>query len=76
MTGQNGHNWTWFKRWYFNTYDISMKAGETIIQHYLIQLGAENTPALPNLITSSVADPIANAYIADPTPPGGLLPEK
>ena len=73
MTGQSGHNWTFFKRWYYNVNSISMNAGETIVQDYLMQLGAENSSILPNIIDSSVADPIANAYIADQTPPGGFV---
>ena len=70
MVKQGAHGWTGFKRWYYSSYGaISMAAGETITQHYLLQLGAENSSILPNLSTSAVCNPIANAYIADPTPP-------
>lgn len=69
VSGQNGHNWNHFKRWYYNTRDVSMAAGETITQNYLIQLGTENSSVLPNITDKAVADPIANAYISNPVPP-------
>jgi len=39
----------------------------------MIQLGAQNSTVLPNLTSNAAVAPLANAYIADPTPPGGAV---
>ena len=64
ISRQNKHSWNWFKRWYYTYDQLPMNANDTIRQNYFIQLGTENSTILPNMINSTVADPIADAYIA------------
>jgi hypothetical protein len=47
----------------------NMKAGQTISNDFLIQLGTSGSSVLPNITSAAVATPIANAYIANPNPP-------
>jgi len=46
-----------------------MAAGQSLAQDYLIQLGTQGSSVLPNINSSAVAGPIAQAYFANPTPP-------
>lgn len=74
MLNQNCHGWNAFKRWYYRSGSLSMRGGDSITHQYLMQLGAENSAVLPNLVKADVCDPIANAYLANPVPPGGTVP--
>ncbi len=47
----------------------SMTNGQSITNDYLIQLGTQGSGVLPNITTTTVATPIANAYAANPNPP-------
>lgn len=66
---QGRHNWGGWKRWYYGTADLKLAAGQSVTQDYLIQLGTQGSSVLPNINSSSVAGPIARAYVANPTPP-------
>jgi len=66
---QGRHNWPGWKRWYYGNVRLNMAAGESLTQDYLIQLGTQGSSVLPNINRSAVADPIAQAYFANPTPP-------
>ena len=66
---QGRHNWPGWKRWYYGNVRLNMAAGESLTQDYLIQLGTQGSSVLPNINSSAVADPIAQAYFANPTPP-------
>lgn len=66
---QGRHNWRGWKRWYYGNVSLSMLAGQSLTQDYLIQLGTQGSSVLPNINSASVADPIAQAYFANPTPP-------
>jgi hypothetical protein len=69
---QGHHEWQGFKRWYYGVDStINLSAGQDIIQEYMIQLGTQGSSVLPNITSSTVAGPIANAYISNPTPPAG-----
>src|SRR5207253_5208470 len=48
---------------------IALGAGGTEVEDGMIQLGTQGSTVLPNLTTIATCDPIANAYIANPTPP-------
>lgn len=74
MLSQNCHGWNAFKRWYYRSGNLSMRAGDSITHQYLVQLGAENSAVLPNLVRADACDPIANAYLADTVPPGATVP--
>jgi len=56
----------------------NLGAGQTISFDWMIQLGTQGSSVLPNITSSAVAGPIANAYRANPTPPstgsGGTPP--
>lgn len=47
----------------------NVPANTTLTYEFLEQLGAENTNVLPNIVTSSTATTIANAFISAPTFP-------
>jgi hypothetical protein len=47
----------------------NMAASQTITQNFLMQLGTQGSAILPNLTSSAVCDPIANAYRTNPNPP-------
>lgn len=47
----------------------NMTMGQTLSYDFLIQLGTQGSSVLPNLTTTTVATPIADAYAASPTPP-------
>lgn len=66
---QGRHNWRGWKRWYYGNVSLNMAAGQSLIQDYLIQLGTQGSSVLPDIDRSAVADPIAKAYFANPTPP-------
>ena len=63
-----GHGVT---RWGWNTDPdiITLGNGGTTTEDMLIQLGTQGSTVLPNITSSAVAGPIANAYIANPNPP-------
>lgn len=63
------HEWQGFKRWFYDAGAVKLAAGQDIIQYYMLQLGADNSSILPNIICSAVADPYANDYLN----PGTLL---
>jgi hypothetical protein len=65
---QGRHNWRGWKRWYYGV-SLKMAAGQSLTQDYLIQLGTQGSSVLPNINSSAVAGPIAQAYFANPTPP-------
>jgi hypothetical protein len=68
--GQQGrHNWGGWKRWYYGNVSLNLSAGQSLAQDYLIQLGTQGSSVLPDINSSAVASPIAQAYFADPTPP-------
>ena len=48
--------------------------GGTDVEDLMVQLGTQNSIVLPNINSSVVADPIANAYIANPSPPPFITP--
>jgi hypothetical protein len=62
------HSWSNFVRWGYGMQTLSLPAGGSVTQDYLIQLGAQNSSVLPNIDTIAVADPIAAAYQAAPLP--------
>jgi glycosyltransferase involved in cell wall biosynthesis len=66
---QGRHNWPGWKRWYYGNVRLNMAAGQSLTQDYFIQLGTQGSSVLPNINSSAVADPIAQAYFANPTPP-------
>jgi len=61
------------QRWGFtsaaNDTNLNMGAGATVTWDFLIQLGTQNSSVLPNITSSTVADPIANAYLAAQSAP-------
>ena len=65
---QGRHNWGGWKRWYYGNAPLNMAAGQSLTQDYLIQLGTQGSFVLPNINSRAVADPIAQAYFANPTP--------
>jgi chitodextrinase len=65
----NDHDWTGFKRFRLDSASITIAAGQTVSQDFLIQLGAKNSSVLPDLSSATVCNPIANAYIANTVPP-------
>jgi hypothetical protein len=72
---QGRHNWVGWKRWYYGGVPLNLTAGESVVQDYLIQLGTQGSPVLPNINSSTVADPIARSYFANSTPPSpGVQP--
>lgn len=73
---QNIHSWSGFKRFYYEVSNLNHIAGQSFTQEYLMQLGSQNSSVLPNITSAVVADSIANAYLADPTPPGGTIDKK
>jgi hypothetical protein len=66
---QGRHNWAGWKRWYYGNVTLNLAAGKSLAQDYLIQLGTQGSSVLPNINSSTVADPIAQSYFANPTPP-------
>jgi chitodextrinase len=66
---QSRHYWNGWKRFLFLKFNIVINAGQTVTQDFLIQLGAKNSAILPDLANSAMRNPIANGYLADPTPP-------
>jgi hypothetical protein len=70
---QGRHNWAGWKRWYYGSVPLNLAAGESLAQDYLIQLGTQGSSVLPNINSSTVADPIAQSYFANPTPPSPSL---
>jgi len=66
---QGRHNWAGWKRWYYGNISLNLAAGQSVTQDYLIQLGTQGSGVLPNINSSAVADRIAKAYFANPTPP-------
>jgi hypothetical protein len=62
------HSWSNFLRWGYGAEKVSMAAGQTIAQDYLIQLGTQGSTILPDIWNSSVAEPIADGYLASPIP--------
>ena len=71
------HGWgsapTGFKRWCC-TAAPTMTANVPIVQNYLLHLGSQGG-ALPNIINSTVAGPIAVTYLANTTPPDVSYPD-
>jgi hypothetical protein len=55
--------------WSTNNAIIALGAGGTETEDMLIQLGTQGSTVLPNITSSTVAGPIATAYINNPTPP-------
>jgi hypothetical protein len=70
---QGRHNWAGWKRWYYGNVPLNLAAGESVAQEYLIQLGTQGSSVLPNINSSTVADPIAQSYFANPAPPSPSL---
>jgi hypothetical protein len=70
---QGRHNWAGWKRWYYGSVPLNLAAGKSLAQDYLIQLGTQGSSVLPNINSSTVADPIAQSYFANPTPPSSSL---
>lgn len=66
---QGRHNWAGWKRWYYGNIPLNLAAGESVAQDYLIQLGTQGSSVLPNINSSTVANPIARSYFGNPTPP-------
>jgi len=65
---QGRHNWRGWKRWYYGVL-LKLAAGQSLTQDYLIQLGTQGSSVLPDINRRAVADPLAHAYFANPTPP-------
>ncbi len=60
------HSWDNFLRWGYTTgVSTTISGGQTITQRYLLHLGTEGSLFLPDIKTSTVADPLAAAYQAD-----------
>ncbi len=61
------HTWSYWVRWGYSTdpTPLTIGAGQSVTQHYLIQLGTEDSLFLPDIKTIGVADPIAAAYHAE-----------
>jgi hypothetical protein len=66
---QGRHNWAGWKRWYYGNVPLNLAAGQSVTQDYLLQLGTQGSAVLPNINSRAVAEPIAKAYFANPTPP-------
>jgi hypothetical protein len=66
---QGRHNWAGWKRWYYGNVPLNLRAGQSVSQDYLIQLGTQGSSVLPNINSSAVAGPIAQAYFNNPSPP-------
>lgn len=62
---QAHHDWKGFKRFYYHTRDVSLKEGESIIQHYYMQLGTKGSSLLPDLSKRANTDRYANDYLGD-----------
>ncbi|HBI33911.1 MAG TPA: hypothetical protein DDY44_02050 [Candidatus Moranbacteria bacterium] len=60
---QGLHDWGGFKRWYYRYYTINLTAGQEVEQQYYMQLGAQNSSILPNIINSTIANPYADDYL-------------
>lgn len=60
---QKTHNWPGFKRWGYVAENISLAAGQTITQNYMIQLGTQGSIILPDLSDRGSARKIARDYI-------------
>jgi hypothetical protein len=71
---QGRHNWSGWKRWYYGNVSLNLARGQSLAQDYLIQLGTQGSSVLPNINSSAVAGPIAEAYFANPTPPSSPTP--
>lgn len=63
--GQFHHEWKGFKRFYYQIGNISLKKGEIITQHYLMQLGTKGSALLPDISSRRVADLYADDYLSD-----------
>lgn len=63
-TGFGVVRWGWE-----NTDTFLVGAGGTEVEDWLIQLGTQGSTVLPNITSSTIADPIATAYIASPAAP-------
>jgi len=61
--GQGTHEWQGFKRWFYRYYTINLTAGQEVEQQYYMQLGAQNSSILPNIINSTIANPYADDYL-------------
>jgi hypothetical protein len=64
----------WGYNWFQGAGAPNLPAGGTWSTDFLIQLGTQGSSVLPNLTTTATAGPIANAYIANPSPPAVLAP--
>ena len=50
-------------RWGVSPSNYAFPAGTTYSKHYLYQLGTAGSPLLPNIVTNTTADTIADAYL-------------
>lgn len=76
--GQISHNWSCgtgcgTTRWGYSFTSssssvLNMSAGASVSWDWMIQLGSQGSQYLPDLSSVSVCDPIATAYINNPTP--------
>jgi hypothetical protein len=64
-TGHGVVRWGWL----WPATDTALGAGGSISIDYLIQIGTQGSTLLPNITSSTVAGPIATAYINNPVPP-------
>ncbi|MFT5469287.1 MAG: hypothetical protein ACI8UO_004405 [Verrucomicrobiales bacterium] len=56
------HGWRGCKRLYYEFGEIVFKAGDSITQKYLLQLGSSASDALPDLSQIEVCREIAQRY--------------
>lgn len=60
---QSTHGWKGFKRFYYQVSNLPLKKGETITQHYYLQLGTKGSNLLPDLSTTSTTERYASDYL-------------
>jgi len=60
--GAGLHGWSGYKRTYYEYGKFEMKQDEKITQYYMINLGAENSEFLPNIISKEIAKTYADDY--------------
>ncbi|HBI33912.1 MAG TPA: hypothetical protein DEA43_03645 [Candidatus Moranbacteria bacterium] len=68
--GYNFHSWDHWKHLSYNYVgSTSIPADSTYTFNFLVQLGTQGSLLLPDINSALVAEPIANAYLDNPTPP-------
>lgn len=60
---QSVHGWKGFKRFYYAYPSLTLSAGQDVVQQYMIQLGSKGSGILPDIVSSTVANPYAADYL-------------